>query len=150
MLKIGDISPKFELQDQDGQVHTLEDYKGKWVLIYFYPKDNTSGCTKEACAIRDVWSEFKENNIAVLGVSKDSVESHKEFESDHELPFTLLSDPDKKMIEAYGATRGESAKRISYLITPNGTIADVYGKVDPKEHAREVLDNFLHVSELEG
>lgn len=150
MLNIGDKAPPFTAKDQNGDTHTLKDYEGRWVLIYFYPKDNTSGCTKEACGIRDAWKEYKDHGIVVLGVSKDSVESHKKFETDHELPFTLLSDPERKIIKSYGAEKGSaSTKRISYLISPRGTIADVYRTVDPKTHATEVLEQFLHVSELE-
>jgi peroxiredoxin Q/BCP len=147
MLEVGKKAPAFNLPDQDGEKHRLSDYAGKWVLIYFYPKDNTSGCTKEACAIRDDWSEFKKLGAVVLGVSKDSVKSHRIFADKHLLPFTLLSDESTKMIEKYGAWRKKKMAgreymgivRISYLVDPKGKVAKVYPKVKPPEHAAEVL-----------
>lgn len=148
MLQIGDKAPDFSLPDQEGTEHSLTDYQGKWVLLYFYPKDNTPGCTTEACAIRDVWDEYKEHNVVVLGVSKDSVESHQKFVADHALPFTLLADTDKKVLKAYGALRGAFTRRISYMVSPHGTIAAVYTKVDPATHAMDVLRELETVSEL--
>lgn len=148
MLNIGDKAPSFKLKDQDGKEHSLKDYEGKWILIYFYPKDNTSGCTKEACSIRDSWQEFRDNNVIVLGVSKDSVESHKKFEGDHKLPFTLLSDPEREVIKAYEATRGLATARTSYLISPHGTIAHVFSKVNTETHAMDVLEELERVGEV--
>jgi peroxiredoxin Q/BCP len=147
VLKQGAKAPAFSLPDQDGNVHELSDYRSKWVLLYFYPKDNTSGCTKEACAIRDEFPSFGKLDAVVLGVSKDSVESHKRFAGKHELPFTLLSDADTKMQQKYGAWRKKKMAgreymgtyRMSYLIDPKGKIAKVYEKVKPAEHAAEVL-----------
>ena len=147
MLEVGKKAPAFNLPDQDGNKHKLSDYAGKWVLLYFYPKDNTPGCTKVACAIRDDWSEFKELGAVVLGVSKDSVKSHRNFADKHSLPFTLLSDEGKEMIEKYDAWRLKKMAgreyfgiaRISYLIDPKGKIAKVYPKVKPPEHSAEVL-----------
>jgi peroxiredoxin Q/BCP len=147
MLDVGKKAPAFNLPDQDGKMHRLSDYAGKWVHVYFYPKDNTSGCTKEACAIRDDWSEFKKLGAVVLGVSKDSVKSHRNFADKHSLPFTILSDESTRMIEKYGAWRKKKMAgreymgivRISYLIDPKGKVAKVYPKVKPPEHSAEVL-----------
>lgn len=149
MLKEGQKAPAFSLKDQNGDEHKLSDYLGKWVLVYFYPKDNTPGCTKEACAIRDAWSLYEKENAIVLGVSKDSEESHKKFADKHELPFTLLSDPDHKMMEKYGAwgekkfmgRTFDGINRISYLVDPEGKVAKVYPKVKPPIHAEEVLSD---------
>lgn len=146
-METGDKAKDFTLPDQDGKKHSLSDYKGKWVLLYFYPKDNTPGCTKEACAIRDAFPDFKKHNAVVLGVSADSTESHKRFSEKHELPFMLLSDPDKKVIKAYGAWREKltfgkkyfGIKRMSFLIDPQQKIAKVYKTVKPIEHAEQVL-----------
>jgi peroxiredoxin Q/BCP len=147
MLEVGKKAPAFNLPDQDGNKHMLSDYAGKWVLVYFYPKDNTPGCTKEACAIRDDWSEFKKLGAVVLGVSKDSVKSHRNFADKHSLPFTLLSDESTKMIDKYGAWQKKKMAgreymgivRMSYLVDPTGKVAKVYGKVKPPEHSAEVL-----------
>lgn len=147
MLEVGKKAPAFNLPDQDGKNHKLSDYAGKWVLVYFYPKDNTPGCTKEACAIRDYWSDFGKIGAVVLGVSKDSVKSHRNFADKHSLPFTLLSDESTKMIEKYGAWQKKKMAgreymgivRISYLVDPKGKVAKVYPKVKPPEHAAEVL-----------
>ncbi len=147
IVKKGEKAPAFELPDQEGKMHRLSDYKGQWTLIYFYPKDNTSGCTKEACAIRDSYPDFMKLGIKVFGVSKDSVKSHANFAGKHDLPFTLLSDEDHAVIEKYGAWRKKKMAgreymgifRMSYLIDPSGRVARVYEKVKPAEHADEVL-----------
>jgi len=147
MLEVGKKAPAFNLPDQDGKMHRLSDYAGKWILVYFYPKDNTPGCTKEACAIRDYWSEFGKIGAVVLGVSKDSVKSHRNFADKHSLPFTLLSDENTEMIQEYGAWKKKKMAgreymgivRISYLVDPKGKIVKVYPKVKPPEHAVEVL-----------
>ncbi len=138
MLAVGTKAPDFSAPDQAGKAHNLSDYKGRWVLLYFYPKDFTSGCTTEACTIRDNFDGFKKIDAVVLGVSNDSVESHAGFAAEHKLPFTILSDADKKIIDAYQAS-GLWTKRISYLIDPEGTIAKAYGNVNPGVHAAEVL-----------
>jgi peroxiredoxin Q/BCP len=146
-LKTGDKAPAFSLPDQDAKVHRLGDYRGKWVLLYFYPKDNTSGCTKEACAIRDEFPRFGDLGAAVLGVSKDSIVSHKRFADKHGLRFALLSDADTEVQQRYGAWRKKKMAgreymgtfRMSYLIDPAGKIARIYEKVKPAEHAAEVL-----------
>lgn len=147
MLKVGRRAPLFTLLDQTGQLQSLKTYTGQWVLLYFYPKDNTPGCTKEACAIAEVYKDFKRQGTAVLGVSKDIVKSHLKFAQKYNLPFTLLSDPTMEMMAKYGAfelkkmygkeVRG--TKRISYLIDPAGKIAKVYPEVDPANHAVELL-----------
>lgn len=149
MLEVGTSAPAFALSDQDGNQHSLKDYAGKWVLIYFYPKDNTPGCTKEACALRDSITQFNDLNAVVLGVSKDSEASHKRFVEKFGLPFTLLSDPDATMITEYGAMKMKKnfgkeylgIVRMSYLIDPEGKVAKVYPKVKPAEHAAEVIDD---------
>lgn len=137
MLKEGTKIIDFSLVDQDGVAHRLSDYSGS-VLLYFYPKDDTPGCTKEACMITEVYEDFKKAGISVLGVSADGPESHKRFAEKYNLPFTLLSDPDKKVIKDYGASGLLFTKRISYLID-NGVIVKVYDKVDPASHATEIL-----------
>ena len=154
MLKIGKKAPEFSLQDQDETTHTLKQYQGKNVLIYFYPKDDTPGCTKEACAIADVYNDFKKLGVVVLGVSKDTPKSHKKFAEKYNLPFTLLSDKDGVMIEKYGALQEKSIfgktslgiVRMSYLIDGEGKVAKVYPKVDPANHALEILKELKTLS----
>ncbi|HEX4104290.1 MAG TPA: thioredoxin-dependent thiol peroxidase [Candidatus Paceibacterota bacterium] len=145
--KIDTIAQDFILPDQDGKNHALSDYRGKWVLLYFYPKDDTPGCTKEACAIRDNFPDFSKLNITVLGVSGDSVASHKQFAEKYQLPFTLLADEDKKVVGLYGAwgkkklagKEYEGTFRTSFLIDPDGRIVKIYENVDPGTHAAQVL-----------
>ena len=147
MPRVGKKAPSFTLPDQNGKEHSLADYKGKWVLLYFYPKDDTPGCTIEACTIRDQFKDFKKIGAVVLGVSTDSVASHKKFAAKFELPFTLLADVNKEVVGAYGVF-GEKkmmgrafmgVRRTSFLINPDGNIAKVYEKVKPPEHAGEVI-----------
>lgn len=146
-LHDGDSAPSFVLPDQDGKIHSLADYAGKWVLLYFYPKDDTPGCTTEACTIRDGWSDFAKAGLVVLGVSTDSVKSHKKFAEKYELPFPLLADEQKETVKAYGVWGPKKfmgreflgTKRWSFLIKPDGTIAKIYEDVRPAEHAKEVL-----------
>ncbi len=139
MLDINTPAPDFSLPDESGEFHSLEEYKGSWVLLYFYPKDDTPGCTKEACSLRDYALEYEQNDLIVIGISKDSGESHQNFISKYKLPFTLLSDEKSKVIDMYGAKGPIGTKRISYLIDPEGMIEKVYTKVDPEKHAEEVL-----------
>ena len=147
MLKLNTKAPNFSLSDQTGKIHSLVDYKGKWVLIYFYPKDDTPGCTKEACMIRDNLPDFKKLNCVVLGISVDSVKSHSKFAEKYNLPFTLLADEKKEVVKKYGAWQKKKfmgkeymgTNRISYLINPDGKITKVYSEVKPAEHADEVL-----------
>lgn len=147
MLKVGKKAPTFSLLDQDSVTHTLKQYVGLWTLLYFYPKDDTPGCTKEACMIADVYKDFKRMKVTVLGVSKDTPKSHKKFAEKYSLPFTLLSDPTMEMMDKYGAAAFKQmygkavrgTKRISYLIDPTGKIAKVYPDVDPANHVGELL-----------
>ncbi len=149
MLKTGDKAPAFTLPDQDGKMHSLKDQKGKWTLLYFYPKDDTPGCTVEACTIRDNYSSFKKMGITVFGISADPVKKHAKFAEKYELPFTLLSDEDKGMIKDYGVWAKKKFMgreymgilRNSFLIDPQGKIAKIYETVKPAEHAEEVLDD---------
>lgn len=147
MLETGSPAPLFSLPDQNGAEHSLENYRGSWVLLYFYPRDDTPGCTKEACGLRDAWKELQQADCMVLGVSTDSEESHKKFEEKFDLPFTLLADAEKEVVEAYGVWKKKSmygkkymgTARMSFLIDADGTIAKVYEKVKPAEHAQQVL-----------
>lgn len=141
LLSIGAHAPEFSLQDHTGTIRTLSDYKGSYLVVYFYPKDDTPGCTKEACMIRDMYDEYAQNGIVVLGISKDSPESHIKFKEKYELPFTLLSDPGQSTIQAYGASGTLFNKRITYIIDPEGVIAKVYPDVDPASHAMELLND---------
>lgn len=143
-------APFFTGEDQIGRIHRLQDYLGKWVLLYFYPKDDTPGCTREACGLRDAFADYKKRGIVVLGVSIDTTQSHKKFAATYKLPFTLLADPEKKIIKAYGVWGKKKfmgreymgARRMSFLIAPDGKIAHVYDAVKPDEHAAEVLRDF--------
>lgn len=146
-LQPGQKAPDFDLQDQGGISHRLGDYQGKWVLLYFYPKDNTPGCTAQACQVRDHWGEFKKKGIQVLGISIDDVASHAKFSEKHQLPFTLLADTEKKVVQQYGVWQEKSLfgkkymgiQRASFLINPQGKIHKIFPKVKPKSHAEIVL-----------
>lgn len=148
-LEEGDLAPDFTLPDQTGKPHTLADYRGRWVLIYFYPRDDTPGCTKEACAIRDNFPAFGKLDAQVLGVSSDSVTSHARFAQKYDLPFTLLADEEKQVVRQYGVWGEKKSfgktflgtRRMSYLIDPQGKIARVYRKVKPEAHAEQVLQD---------
>jgi len=137
----------FNLPDQDNKLHKLSDYKGHWVVLYFYPKDDTPGCTKEACNFRDSFHELQAKGVQVLGVSKDSVASHKKFAEKYNLNFPILSDENKETIEKYKAwgikkfmgRSFEGVLRITYLIDPRGKIKKVYEKVNPLVHASEII-----------
>ena len=148
--KINTKAPQFCLQDQNEKEHCLKDCAGNWVLIYFYPKDDTPGCTKEACAIRDNFSQFKKLKITVFGISKDPVKKHKKFVDKYELPFTLLADDGLEVVKKYGVYGKKKfmgreyigVNRISFLIDADGKIRKIYEKVKPEEHASEVLKDF--------
>ena len=148
-LKVGKVAPVFTLTDQNGAKHALKENRGKWVLLYFYPKDNTPGCTKQACAIRDEFPAFKKLNCVVFGISTDSEKSHKKFEEKFTLPFTLLADTEKKVVEAYGVWAPKKfmgreflgTVRTSFLIDPEGKIAKIYENVKPETHAETVLED---------
>lgn len=149
MLKIGDKMPSFEVIDQDGQTVKSEDFigKGRKTIIYFYPKDNTSGCTAEACSFRDNYAELTAAGYNVVGVSKDSAKSHTGFRAKYELPFRLLADTTTKMLRDFGAwgekkmygKTTEGTLRTTYVIDENGVIIDAIGKVDTKNHTNQIL-----------
>lgn len=149
ILKLKSKAPDFELLDQDGKSHKLSDYKGNFVLIYFYPKDDTPGCTKEACMLRDDFPSFKKIKAKILGISADSVKSHKKFAEKYNLPFTLLSDEKREVLKKYGVIKEKSMfgktflgiQRMSYLIDKEGNVAKVYENVKPAVHAEEVLED---------
>jgi peroxiredoxin Q/BCP len=146
MLEIGTKAPAFTLPDQNGEMRSLADYQGPKVIIYFYPKDMTGGCTSQACNFRGLYPQLREKGAVVLGVSKNTVESHKRFEEKHGLPFTLLSDTDLSVITAYDVLRaGKDGKptksliRSTYLIDQDGVIMKSFGGVKPKENAAQML-----------
>src|SRR5258706_7852565 len=139
MLQVQAKAPGFILRNQDNREISLDTFQGKYVVLYFYPKDGTAGCTKEACSIRDNYAKLQTLAV-VLGASADSVESHKQFAEKHHLPFMLLSDPKKEVISAYQAD-GLFTKRVTYLINPEGIIIKTYPKVDPSQHAEEIINN---------
>ncbi len=142
-LLLGNPAPEFELADQTGQLHSLEDYREQWVVLYFYPKDETPGCTTEACEFRDNIFAYRELNAQILGVSLDDVDSHREFAEHHSLPFPLLADVDGNVADAYGVkTRmlGMTvAKRQTFIIDPDGNVVKHYEKVKPAEHSAQVI-----------
>lgn len=154
MIAVGQPAPDFTLLDQDGVPVTLSAQLGSWVLLYFYPKDDTPGCTKEACAIRDAEPDFSSLAARVFGVSADSVASHKKFAEKYHLPFPLLSDEEKAVVNAYGVwgkkkfmgKEYEGILRTSFLINPEGVVARVYENVKPAEHATEVLADLKMLS----
>ncbi|HSE56834.1 MAG TPA: peroxiredoxin [Candidatus Paceibacterota bacterium] len=147
MLTEGTITPPFSLPNAEGDTVSSTDFSGQWTLLYFYPKDDTPGCTKEACAFRDNFPFYEDIGITVVGISRDSVASHKKFKEKYNLPFELLSDTEGAVIETYGAANGTSTKRISYLVDPNGIIAKAYEQVTPATHAETVLKD---LKELQG
>jgi peroxiredoxin Q/BCP len=141
---VGTAAPKFRLQDQAGKWHALDDYRGKWVVLYFYPKDNTPGCTTQACEFRDNIFAYRELGAVILGISVDDVESHRAFSEEHNLPFTILADTEKKVTASYGTLTKylgvvELARRDTFIIDPQGRVAKHYVKVDPKGHSETVL-----------
>ena len=145
LLQTGIAAPDFTLADHTGAMRTLSELKGSYVVIYFYPKDDTPGCTKEACMIRDIYHDFEKAGITVIGISKDSPASHAKFREKYELPFILLSDPEKHAIGPYGASQLIGTKRISYIIDPNGVIVGVYPNVDPAGHAMQLLQDIKNL-----
>ena len=147
MLAIGTQAPDFTLPDQNGKMHSLADYRGQKVILYFYPRDNTPGCTKQACAFGDLYPQFREKGATVLGVSKDSVASHKKFEEKYGLPFTLLSDTELAVIKAYDVWKEKKnygkvsmgVVRTTYLIDENGVIIKAMDKVKAADNPEEML-----------
>ncbi len=148
MLETGTKAPDFTLKDQDGNEHSLSDYKGKKVILYFYPKDLTAGCTKQACAFGELYPQIEQEGAVVLGVSKDSVASHKKFEQKYNLPFTLLSDEDHKVNELYDVWKEKSmygkkywgTERSTYLIDEDGTIVQALKKVKAPDNPKQMLE----------
>ena len=148
MLATGTQAPDFTLPDQNGEMHSLSDYRGQKVVLYFYPRDNTPGCTKQACAFGELYPQFREKGAAVLGVSKDTVASHKKSEEKYGLPFTLLSDVEKEVIQAYGVWQEKKnygkvsmgVVRTTYLIDENGVIIKAFGKVKAADNPAQMLD----------
>lgn len=161
MVKLNSKAPVFTLPDQEGKKHSLKDYLGKWVVLYFYPKDDTPGCTVEACSFRDNYSRFKRVGIVVLGVSVDPVRKHAKFAEKYSLPFTLLSDEEKTVVAKYGVWGKKPARnaariaaggkfmgreymgtmRTTFLIDPTGKVAKIYENVKPDAHAEEILSD---------
>lgn len=148
-LKPGDKAPEFKLQTQEGKSVALADFRGKHVVLYFYPRDDTPGCTKEACGFRDVFSQLQQKGAVVLGVSTDPVKTHAKFADKYKLPFTLLADEGKQVVQAYGVW-GEKkfmgrkylgTHRVTFLIGPDGKIKQIWPSVKPEEHAAEVLSS---------
>jgi peroxiredoxin Q/BCP len=147
MLAIGTVAPDFTLPDQNGKAHSLSDYLGQKVVLYFYPKDNTAGCTKQACNFKELMPQFREKGAVILGVSKDSVASHKRFEEKYGLPFTLLSDEEKTVIQAYDVWKEKKnygkvsmgVVRTTYLIDENGVIARAFEKVKAADNPAQML-----------
>lgn len=148
MLEIGTAAPSFSLPDQNGQMHTLEEYRGKKVILYFYPKDNTPGCTKQACGFGELYPQFTEKGAVVVGISKDSVASHKRFEEKYSLPFTLLSDSELQAIQAYDVWKEKTlygkksmgVVRTTYLIDEDGIIVRAMDKVKAAQNPAQMLE----------
>lgn len=148
MLEIGTKAPAFTLPDQNGKMHSLEEYRGKKVILYFYPKDNTPGCTKQACGFAELYPQFMEKGAVVLGVSKDSASSHKKFEEKYGLPFTLLADVEKEVIQAYDVWKEKKnygkvsmgVVRTTYLIDENGVIIKGFDNVKAAENPVQMLE----------
>ena len=147
MLKIGDKAPDFTLNDINGKAVSLKDFLGKRVVLYFYPKDNTPGCTRQACAFAGLYGEFEKRGVKVIGVSRDSIASHVKFAEKYSLPFVLLSDPDRQAIEAYGVWQekkmagktGMGVVRTTFIIDQEGNIEKIMSKVKPDTNAQEIL-----------
>ena len=148
MLETGTKAPDFSLPDQDGVMHSLNRYRGKKVILYFYPRDNTPGCTKQACGFRDLYPQFTEKSAVVLGVSKDSVASHKKFQEKYQLSFPILSDTELQVIQAYDVWKEKKlygkvsmgVVRITYLIDENGIISKAFGKVKAAQNPEQMLE----------
>ncbi|MER3603262.1 MAG: thioredoxin-dependent thiol peroxidase [Thermus sp.] len=147
MVDVGERAPDFALPDQEGRVHRLSEYKGRWVVLYFYPKDDTPGCTRQACGIRDAWQEIEQQEAVVLGVSPDPPDSHQRFKAKYGLPFTLLSDAEHAVAEAYGVwvektmygKKRMGIERSTFVIAPDGTVRKALRRINPDTHADEVL-----------
>ncbi len=149
--KVDEAAPDFDLPDQDGVRHTLREYAGKWLVLYFYPKDDTPGCTREACAFRDDMHKLKESGAQVVGISVDDSRSHAAFAQKYHLPFTLLADDSAEVAARYGALLNlglfKVAKRYTFLIDPQGKVAKVYVKVETSKHSQEIIDDLKQLIE---
>lgn len=147
-LNIGDKAPEFEGKDQNGSTVKLSDYKGKKVILYFYPKDNTPGCTTQACNLRDNYADLKQASYEIIGISTDSEKSHQNFISKYELPFILIADTDKQIVEQYGVWQEKSmygrkymgTMRYTFVIDENGVIQDIVTKVKTADHAKQIIN----------
>lgn len=148
MLEVGSLAPDFSLPDENGKMHKLSDYRGQKVILYFYPKDNTAGCTKQACGFKDRYPLIQEKGAVVLGISKDSVRAHKNFKTKYDLPFTLLSDPEHQVIEMYDVWKEKKnygrvymgIVRSTYLIDEKGIIVKALEKVKPDQNPQDMVD----------
>lgn len=151
VLSVGQQAPEFELMDNEGNLHKLSDYRGQMTVVYFYPKDDTPGCTKEACSFRDTYADYKQAGVEIIGISPDSEKSHSKFIQKYELPFILLSDPDHQVCEAFGVwglkkymgREYEGVYRTTFIIGPDGIIKRVFENVKPADHSQEVLAEVL-------
>jgi len=148
--KAGDHAPDFNLPDQNGQSHTLKEYSGKWLVLYFYPKDDTPGCTLEACAFRDDLHELTELGAQVVGISVDDSNSHAEFARKYHLPFPLLADKTTEVAQSYGVLLNlillKVARRYTFLIDPQGKVNKVYDKVETSRHSKEIIEDMRHLT----
>ena len=150
-MNIGDIAPDIELFDSNGSIVKLSDFRGRKVVLYFYPKDNTPGCTRQACAFADNYAEYKKRNIVVIGISKDSVDSHRKFAGKYNLPFILLADPELQAIKSYGVWQEKKlygkvsmgVVRTTFIISEEGIIEAVMPKVKPDTNAAEILEKLV-------
>ena len=148
MLEVGSLAPNFSLPDENGEIHKLSDYRGQKVILYFYPKDNTAGCTRQACGFKDRYPLIQEKGAVVLGISKDSVRAHKNFKTKYDLPFTLLSDPEHQVIEMYDVWKEKKnygrvymgIVRSTYLIDEKGIIVKALEKVKPDQNPQDMVD----------
>lgn len=145
-------APDFSLKDQDGNIRSLSDFAGKWLVLYFYPKDDTPGCTVEACSLRDANDELIELGAEVAGISKDDEDSHRKFKAKHKLNFTLLSDPNGETIERYGAWGKKMFGKIgilrkTFIINPEGKIVKIYGRVTPLGHGEQIIDEIKKITQ---
>ena len=148
MLEVGSLAPDFSLPDENGEIHKLSDYRGQKAILYFYPKDNTAGCTKQACGFKDRYPLIQEKGAVVLGISKDSVRAHKNFKTKYDLPFTLLSDPEHQVIEMYDVWKEKKnygrvymgIVRSTYLIDEKGIIVKALEKVKPDQNPQDMVD----------
>lgn len=141
-ISVGEPAPEFSLSDENGKMHSLSQYRGQKIVVYFYPKDDTPGCTKEACGIRDEFSSFEDNQIVVFGVSYDNASSHRKFKKKFDIPFHLLSDENKSVSKLYGADGTFFPSRKTYLIDEDGKLLKIYDKVNVLNHAEDILRTF--------